>query len=189
MKRRWRLWLALLLLLVTGATLLLPAVHWRLVGWAKGEAIYDGRPTSWWVHDIEDNFVQTVAFEPIFLGGPPPDPGPPIPVDWARKASAPWWEWRPSWWDNSSNLVTQLFRVESAPLVNADPAALPVLLELLRRPEAKSRQVAVTGIARLADYRQPGALAALEGAANDPDLIVRRQVEQELRTTPRRRKE
>jgi HEAT repeat protein len=45
--RRWRPWIPLAVLVIVGL-LLIPAVHWRLIGWAKGEAFYQGRPTSWW---------------------------------------------------------------------------------------------------------------------------------------------
>ena len=30
-----------------------PGVYWRLVGRARGEAFYDGRPTSYWARQIE----------------------------------------------------------------------------------------------------------------------------------------
>jgi len=182
MKRRWPLWLALLLVLLAGLTLLHPAIHWRVLGLARGEIFYDNRPTSWWVEDIEDHYVQVVAVEAIALGGSPPDPdpGPHIPLDWVRTAPNPWWEWRPRWWHNTSTVITAV-NIADAPLVKSDPAALPLLLALLRRPEVKSRQVAVTGLARLADNAHPGALEALESAANDPDPTVRRQIEHVLR--------
>jgi hypothetical protein len=45
MKRRRCLSLCLTLLLV--ALLMLPGVHWRLIGWVKGEAFYQGRPTNY----------------------------------------------------------------------------------------------------------------------------------------------
>jgi HEAT repeat protein len=53
MKRRWRLWLGLVLLLFVAASFLLPAVRWRVIGWVKGEAFYEGRPTSYWSKEIE----------------------------------------------------------------------------------------------------------------------------------------
>src|ERR1043166_149159 len=46
MKRRWKLWLSLLIL--AGSLFALPAVHWRVIGWVRGEAFYQGRPTSYW---------------------------------------------------------------------------------------------------------------------------------------------
>src|SRR5262245_58762492 len=54
MKRRWRLWLGLMLLLMLGAALLHPAVRWPLIGWLKREAFYDGMPTSYWRSQIKD---------------------------------------------------------------------------------------------------------------------------------------
>jgi hypothetical protein len=48
MKRRWRLLLVLLLLLVLGGMLLLPSVRWPIYGWLRGEAFYQGMPTSYW---------------------------------------------------------------------------------------------------------------------------------------------
>jgi hypothetical protein len=50
MKRR-RL-LLLLLLPVLGGLLLVPSVHWRVVGWGRGEAFYQGRPTSYWSREL-----------------------------------------------------------------------------------------------------------------------------------------
>jgi hypothetical protein len=49
-RRRLCLCLCLTLLLVA----LLPAVHWRLIGWVKGEAFYQGRPTSWWSREVDN---------------------------------------------------------------------------------------------------------------------------------------
>lgn len=53
MKRHWRLWLGLGLLLLSGASLLHPAVYWPLVGWARGEAFYRGRPSSYWSQQMQ----------------------------------------------------------------------------------------------------------------------------------------
>lgn len=47
MKRRWLLLTCTLLVLLLAGSVLHPAVHWRLVGWYRGEAFYRGRPTSW----------------------------------------------------------------------------------------------------------------------------------------------
>ena len=45
MRKRRLLFIAILL--IAGiATFFLPPVYWRVVGWAKGEAFYDGRPTE-----------------------------------------------------------------------------------------------------------------------------------------------
>ncbi|OAI53187.1 hypothetical protein AYO44_16200 [Planctomycetaceae bacterium SCGC AG-212-F19] len=52
-RRRW-LWLCLTLF--GAASFMLPAVHWRVIGWVKGEAFYQGRPTSYWAKEIEESY-------------------------------------------------------------------------------------------------------------------------------------
>src|SRR5437763_15710605 len=52
-QRRRRLLVALSLLALLGV-LALPGVHWRLVGWWRGEPFYDGRPASYWSSAIAD---------------------------------------------------------------------------------------------------------------------------------------
>jgi len=52
MKRRWRLLATLGLLVLVGAVLVHPAVYWPLVGWARGEAFYRGRPSSYWSQEM-----------------------------------------------------------------------------------------------------------------------------------------
>jgi hypothetical protein len=54
MKPRRRLLLCLALMLFIGASLLHPLVHWGLIGWARGEAFYQGRPTSYWRQKIQE---------------------------------------------------------------------------------------------------------------------------------------
>jgi hypothetical protein len=51
-KRRWRIWLGLGLLLFVAASFLLPAVRWRVIGWVRGEAFYQGMPTSYWAKEV-----------------------------------------------------------------------------------------------------------------------------------------
>jgi hypothetical protein len=36
MKHRWRLFLVLMLLLLVGGLVLVPVVHWRVIGWVSG---------------------------------------------------------------------------------------------------------------------------------------------------------
>src|SRR5438105_3973061 len=52
MKRSWRLLIGMTSLLLIGGLLLLPAVRWRVIGWVKGEAFYQGRPTSYWSKEV-----------------------------------------------------------------------------------------------------------------------------------------
>jgi len=51
MKHRWRLMAVFVLLLLTGL-LLVPQVRWPVYGWVRGEAFYQGMPTSWWNHEV-----------------------------------------------------------------------------------------------------------------------------------------
>ena len=49
MWKRRRVWLGLgASLALTAVTFFVPAVHWRLIGWYKGEALYRDRPTGYW---------------------------------------------------------------------------------------------------------------------------------------------
>ena len=67
MKRRWLLWLALLLLV--GTSFFLPPVSWRVIGWTRGEAFYQGRPTSYWRKELlKTDWDGTICL--------PPDPKP-----------------------------------------------------------------------------------------------------------------
>lgn len=40
------------MLVVMITVLAVPAVHWRLWGWIRGEAFFDGRPTSYWEREV-----------------------------------------------------------------------------------------------------------------------------------------
>jgi hypothetical protein len=62
MKRRRRFWLLLaLLLLVVGGLLIVPAVRWPIYGWLKGEAFYQGMPTSYWRERIQNHLEARLA--------------------------------------------------------------------------------------------------------------------------------
>lgn len=52
MTNRRKRWLIGVSALALAATLATPAVHWRLIGWARGEAFYRGRPTTFWMEEV-----------------------------------------------------------------------------------------------------------------------------------------
>jgi hypothetical protein len=54
-QRRRRLLIGLAVLALLGV-LALPAVHWRLIGWAKREPFYRGRPVSYYALNIRTNY-------------------------------------------------------------------------------------------------------------------------------------
>jgi hypothetical protein len=68
-----------------------------------------------------------------------------------------------------------------AAMMKPEADALPVVLELLNRPELKSRQVAVTALGILARNQEPAARAALQATADDPDPVIRTHVRELLR--------
>jgi hypothetical protein len=110
MKRRWRPWLALLLLLLLVSSLLLvPSVRWHVYGWLKGEAFYQGKPTSYWreriLSHLEARATGAMAFEVPWIVGVMDDLG--IPVSFENPLEWP-----------------DVLRPD-------EPAAVPVLVELL----------------------------------------------------------
>jgi hypothetical protein len=138
MKRRWRLWLILTLLFV-GGSLLHPAVHWRLIGWAKGEAFYQGRPTSYWRWECE-------RWQPGRL--------------WSYSS----WSWHraPSQWENVLNrlLDTPFSSSEGLPLHQGEPEGVPVLIELVESSRGNTRLIAIQGLAHVGRSAN-GAVAVL----------------------------
>lgn len=126
MKRRWRLWLILALLLL-GGSLLHPAVHWRLIGWAKGEVFYQGRPTSYWLCECEQ-----------WEGG----------ITWHWNITLGYWHRVPSRWETFLERVSGSPSAASTkmPLVQGDPESVPVLMELLASSEEKARLIALEGL-------------------------------------------
>jgi hypothetical protein len=97
----------------------------------------------------------------------------------------PWWEWRPDWWNDwwypgQARATVVMILYDRPELVDGDPDALPVLLELIRRPEVKTRQVAVSGLAALKS-REPAVIDALAEALWDSDPMIRRMADTEYR--------
>lgn len=108
MKRRWKLWLGLVLLLVAGAAFMYPSIYWPVTGWAKGEAFYQGRPTSWWRGKLVSSLSQP--------GGRS------VLNSWLGMIHKPW------------GLEVDAFEEVFLALVS-DPSAVPVLIALLEDPD------------------------------------------------------
>jgi hypothetical protein len=132
------------------------ALWWQ---WYRpGEARCLGRPTSWWAAAAHRSEPRLVAF--CSLGCAPV-------VLWVE---------RPQPWEALLSRVGfrspfQTPRLKDT-LLRGDPAAAPVLLELLRRPEPNARLAAVVGLGALID-KTPAARPALEAATADLDNHVR----------------
>src|SRR5208283_4614707 len=101
MKRRWKLWTGLALLPVLGLGFLHPAVYWPLIGWIRGEAFYQGRPTSFWQSEIRNRYIDLAD------------------------SSLPMWTCLPSWWEGWLERIgmgSQLPWLDRPPLLKGDPA-------------------------------------------------------------------
>src|SRR5436309_10894633 len=107
-KRRRRLLLALALLALVGV-LALPGVHWRLIGWWRGEPFYQGRPASYWAAELR-------SFDLDFTSFLPGD------ICWVRDVGLP-----PQWyWRLGLSARCQVMSATEMPL-SSDPGAVPLL--------------------------------------------------------------
>jgi hypothetical protein len=155
MTKRRRLVLVSAAAVVLSGMLALPGVHWRLYGWAKGEAFFRGRPTSYYrpfCH--KDYFLPTgmVTIDP-YEGG------------WVQRLLGRW-------------LTHRLFDKYN-PLDDCDSASVPVLVELLRDPDWEVRFWAVC---YLEGVRPPArdALPALRQLLSEWDDRFNRAVAEDL---------
>jgi len=162
MKHRRRLWLVLLLLLLVGGLLLVPSVRWPVYGWLRGQAFYQGMPTSWWTKEIEESH-HYIPFVESEDGGT---------SEWCVETSVSLWD---QWLLRLKPRPTAIPVPEiilSSPLLMGDPQALPVLLALVRGDSAKGRRVAIRGL--LAQGKpNPEVVQALLAAIGDSDNEVR----------------
>src|SRR5262245_8848232 len=123
-RRRW-LCLSASLVSVAALSLIHPAVHWRLIGWARGEAFYQGRPTSYWRKEAHQ--WVTPQLKNLFT--------------WSRRSS--WWE------ERLANVVGMNFNLDQAiPWILGDAQAVPMLLELLADEDPHVCAVAISGLAK-----------------------------------------
>jgi HEAT repeats len=72
----------------------------------------------------------------------------------------------------------------SLPLLEGDPEAVPVLVELLKSPDPKVRQIAVQGLEKIGEQARAGTSGLVE-ALDDPEEEVRRDAAQALFTVDR----
>src|SRR5262245_56392915 len=129
MKRRRRLLVCLALLLVAVASLLHPAVHWRVIGWYRSEAFYQNRPTSWWAAECQQwEYRKMVEVVGSCIGF----------SKWCRQ---------PTWLERLG-LATP---PDMMPLLNGDPAAFAVLNELAATDDQQVLYVTGYGIARVVE--------------------------------------
>src|SRR5262249_40577366 len=104
---RWRLWLVLVLLLLVAGLALVPQVRWPIYGWFRGEAFYQGMPTSWWAQEIRESYRPVAVAEAIAVvveGGPAANEmtaAEPGPTEWWRERPSSTWDRVTQWIDFS----------------------------------------------------------------------------------------
>ena len=146
-------------------------------GWVRGEAFYLGRPTNYWSRELHQ-----WQFNP--WSGYARNPG---PLDWVLDQIAGWCGVTPS----SGNRPD---------ILRGDPAAQPVLCELLNDEDPAIREHAVRELTKIedlvdcqrqvllnSDYPQGVEFRmdlVLRSLRNDPDPIVRERAEEVLRQSP-----
>src|SRR5947209_17784721 len=54
MKKRRFTWLVILLAVGIGAGLVVPAWRWQIIGWARSESFFRGKPTSYWSEEAKN---------------------------------------------------------------------------------------------------------------------------------------
>jgi hypothetical protein len=173
MKQRPRLFLVVVLVFLVGGLLLVPSVRWPIYGWLRGEAFYQGMPTSWWAKEIEERYDYDFFYIDAII------PGHKLTSWFAETRSSP------SLWERleqrlkpgkAATPVMSAIRI-GAPLLDGDAEALPVLLGLIRgksSKSSKSRLAAISGL--LAQGKQrPEVVEALLMATQDPDGGVREE--------------
>jgi hypothetical protein len=139
---------------------LLSPVYWQIVGWLRGEATFQDRPTSFWVAEAYGYEEYLMAQTSAPLNAPPP------PTAWMPVRRYGLVEW-----------VLMYLGVPPRPaprastVLDGDPAALPVLLEMANHADLKIRRVAAYGLHAQCNppNAKPAAIDALKRLAMDPD--------------------
>lgn len=136
MKRKARWWLILIILAAFAVWLEPTRVPW---GWLRGEAFYDGRPTSWWARELERWEAQSTGSNVWSTLWDTELPSADINAMYFRSPSA---------WDKLLEKYTNLkpdLRGISV-VTNGDPMAEPVLRALAELPSRKLRFMARSGL-------------------------------------------
>jgi hypothetical protein len=176
-RRRWRLLLTLTVLLLLGGLVMMPSVRWPVYGWLRGEAFYQGMPSSWWEQEIQECYTPAPYYSRHLFSTPQSEqrlkPG---FWYWQREDTPTVWERVLFRFDRGAQVAYVLAALNGEhrpPLPEGDTVGLPVLRALLHSRHAKVRLAAVVGLAEL---RTPEVAEDLRGALEDDDDDVRAHV-------------
>lgn len=166
-KKSWRMLCSkfaygIILALYSGAVLLIPIPRLVLLGCLRSESFYSGRPTSWWSAEVKQ-WRFSEEFDLWELGG-----------YW------PLWEAQPCFFDEwlvtyFGMIRTPVPAIDTLLILQADPAAIPVLLELLKDEDPRVRWAGAVGLGRIGVKVKPAFRDILQ-IANDEDRWVQRAV-------------
>jgi len=174
--------LAVTMLVMAGGMLLLPAVHWRLLGWWRGEAFFRGRPTSYWSSQMR-GYYYLRAPSPwdrlrVALGSTPGQtPRPAVLGPGHDTFSSTWVSLEKTFDEQAIPVLIELFRDENewvrveavqAFILNktADRRAVPALIDLWHREESLEVRSNVPGALRRLDPQSP-ALPEMERSVGE----------------------
>jgi hypothetical protein len=160
-KRRRRLLVGLAVLAFLGV-LALPGVHWRLVGWAKGEPFYQGRPVSYWRQRLSGGNIW------VFY---------PYSHPWEKPDFCLFYSPRDDYFTKAIQLLERLTGRDRdneifnpSPMFHGDPEALTVLLTLLGDGRPKVRAMAAQELGQLGERGRPAATALRNLLSDRGDL-------------------
>jgi hypothetical protein len=132
-------------------------LHWKAYGWWKGEPFYRGLPASYYARRIRASFPPNATQQPLEFRRPSPAERFARQHLPARMADVVWPA--PPFWDAD----------------RPDPSVLPVLLQLMKNPDARVRGWAALAVFWMKKEREKG-VPALIAMLDDPDEYVRCQV-------------
>jgi hypothetical protein len=141
----------LALLLLVAGSFLLPAVRWRVIGWWRGEAFYQGMPTSYWSRECQ-------RWQELKITGSWP-------------GADRYWIREPNWFeqhvDPILNRAPIIWSMDPLPLLRSDPLAVPVLVELLQDADINVRRIAANGLKMIGPPAKAATPALIQAAENE----------------------
>jgi hypothetical protein len=162
-RRRLLLWFLALALVAVVGVLAMPAVYWRLIGWAKVEPFWRGRPLSYRRETVAAcNVAQSVCWPCGLVVTDAPPQAPWLHL-YRRKGSIDKIVWRVA---DHLELFELMDYLDAPPFRHCDGSAVPILTALLGDSDPKVRYCAVQELGCLNEAGRP-ALPELRGLAGD----------------------